>query len=189
MVREDAHERSSKLLPLDKLMTSVIYPAVAGNVLWSIISMGAGERPADPTVYWIRVGVLLLLAGYLIAICRQPIPATRHALYIPLDILVMVSLSGAAIATALPSPVVAWLPGAALISTFVLAGIGHAAGIWAEPLAGRSKLPIIISEWGGALVIAAISWKCDSVVVMDAVNFLILAIVLGCYWKLRLANG
>jgi hypothetical protein len=113
--------------PLDKLVHGVIWPAVAGSILWTFLLVVIEPHGADVTI-WPRLLVLLLVGVYLAidwvdtdGVLRQ---MNRHSWLA--DIPLAASLSTFAVATQFHARWSAWALGFA----FAFAVIGHAFGAW-----------------------------------------------------------
>ena len=118
---------------MHKLFKSVIWPAIAGNVAWSFVSVAVAEDLSSHQAI-VRLIALGLLAAYLmISLAWKPTRrVTNPCFYYPLDSLFAISIAVFAIATYNESTKTANWVSYSLVAVFTLPMLGHLFKIW-EP--------------------------------------------------------
>jgi len=111
---------------LNALVHSVIWPAVAGSILWTLLQLAIDPRNSGPSL-WPRCLALLSVGVYLAVDWVSTEAATTiNAFYWVADIPLAASLSIFAIATQFNVPWAGWW----LVAAFGIAIIGHLVGAW-----------------------------------------------------------
>ncbi|MDR4467238.1 MAG: hypothetical protein MRJ68_02950 [Nitrospira sp.] len=111
---------------MKKLVHNVVWPAVAGNVLWSFLQLLSDPTASDPAP-WPRLVSLLLVGAYLSIdwIHTENEPQINDFYWIA-DVPLAAALAAFAVATQLG---VTWAP-IALAAAFLVATVGHCFGAW-----------------------------------------------------------
>jgi len=111
---------------LKKLVHSVIWPAVAGNVLWAFLQVAADPSVVG-TILWPRLASLLLIGVYLsIDWIKTENDTQINETYWRFDVPLAASIATFAIATQIGAP---WAP-VPLALAFAVATLGHCFGAW-----------------------------------------------------------
>jgi hypothetical protein len=110
---------------MNELVRNVVWPAVAGNVLWSFLQV-AIEQPVAPTPLLPRLAALLAVGLYLAIDWINGVGLSFRSRYWKFDIPLATAIATFAIATPKSAPVAFWALGAA----FSIAVVGHLNGAW-----------------------------------------------------------
>lgn len=108
-------------------MRNVIWPAVAGNILWAFLSVAADPNSTGMSM-WTKLVALLAIGIYLSRDLIERVNVTFPDVwkYISADVLLATALAAFAIATQLDRPWWGWV----LACAFLIAIVGHCAGSW-----------------------------------------------------------
>src|SRR6266446_6736484 len=114
-------------MDLNALVHGVIWPAVAGSILWTFLQVAFDPRSSG-TSLWPRLSALLFVGVYLAIdwAYTDPIESKMHKKYYRADMPLAASLSTFAVATQFDLSWAAWPLGVA----FAIAIIGHGFGAW-----------------------------------------------------------
>ena len=141
---------------MNKLVHNVIWPAVAGNVLWAFLQVLA-DPPANGSVLFQRLASLLFFGCYLANDWIKRDAATSiNENYWKYDLPLAASTATFAIATQGGLP---WAP-VALAAAFVVAAVGHCNGAW-DPYdapSNRKQRRALAGMNVGGLAILLIGW-------------------------------
>jgi hypothetical protein len=114
---------------MQKVMQSVLWPAVAGSVVWSLISVAVKEDWLEREVF-IRLLVLAALAFYLSAewLSTEQVPAAEATRFWRGDFPLSMAIAVFAIMTEAKQARAAY----ALAAVFCVGVLGHITGVWSR---------------------------------------------------------
>jgi len=167
---------------LKKLVHSVIWPAVAGNVLWSFLQLFADPDACGPTL-WSRLASLFLVGVYLSIDWIHTENETQiNDNYWIADVPLAAALATFAVATQLGVP---WasIP---LVVAFMVAAAGHCFGAWdarcKPPSSCKARAGFAIINVLGPVVLLFGSFLADSLALWSkpAAVFVVVGLFLAC---------
>lgn len=148
---------------MNDFIRNVVWPAVAGNIAWSFLSLGvpgvANGEPWSWEMFW-RLSELGLLAAYLCAVWILPEPDRggdwSFEWYCAVELSLAASFAAFAVAT--QSAVSRWwLLDLTLAASFVILAVGHLARVWvgtdADPELGKKRQALGWANLGAAAVV------------------------------------
>ena len=165
---------------MNKLVHSVIWPAVAGNVLWAFLQVAAGPVVTCPAL-WPRLFSLLFVGVYLSIdwVNTDKVIGTINKNYWRYDVSLAASIATFAIAT---QSCASWAP-FPLALAFAVAVIGHCNGAWdadgqsssckaRAALAGMNALGLAVLLIGWFFNESVALWSMPGAILLVVVLFL-----------------
>jgi len=136
---------------------NIIWPAVAGNVAWSLLTLVVLPTNSTPD-YWARIILLALLTVYLLRSWRQLDVNKDNTWYYILDTSYAITIALLAISTStLQDYARPWSTGA-LVAMFIILFLGHATCSWYKY---QSKVGSLILALVDALALFGVLWSKD----------------------------
>lgn len=173
---------------MNRLLHSVIWPAVAGNILWAFLQVAVAPDLADPS-FFPKLAALLFVGIYLAIdwVDTEKMPEINDH-YWKFDLPLSVALATFAIGTQSNN----WWSNIALATAFVVVAVGHYNGAWdlkQKPSSGGARVVLALFNIIGVvlLIIGAFSPPPYSFWLTPAAIFVVVALFLALRKKVSSA--